>query len=144
MRNKMNYQRGRGNAAGKGTPSPFEDLRRAVAGDGYWAERLGPVFDGETHPFSLHLAVFVQPYLGYLLGGRKTVESRFSAVRCPPYRRVQPGDAVLLKASGGPVVGLCQIRQTWFYRLDPESWQLIRKEFTEALCAQDPHFWQSR
>jgi adenylate kinase family enzyme len=144
MRKKMNKRCGRSGAEGNGSPSPFDNLQRVVADDPYWAERLGPIFDGEAHSFSLHLAVFVEPYLGYLLGGRKTVESRFSAVRCPPYRRVQPGDAVLLKASGGPIVGLCQVRQTWFYRLDPDSWRFIRKEFTEALCAQDPEFWRSR
>src|SRR4051794_23702908 len=135
MRKKMNKRRGKSGAEGNGSPSPFENLRRVVADDTYWAKRLGPIFDGEPHSFSLHLAVFVEPYLDYVLSGRKTIESRFSVVRCPPYRRVQPGDAVLLKASGGPVVGLCQVRQTWFYRLDPDSWQFIRKEFTEALCA---------
>ena len=27
---------------------------------------------------------------------------------------------------------------------DPKSWESIRKEFTEALCAQDPSFWHAR
>jgi adenylate kinase family enzyme len=42
------------------------------------------------------------------------------------------------------VVGLCEVGQTWFYRLDPRSWRTIRKEFTQSLCAQDPNFWESR
>lgn len=141
----MNKRRGRSSAAGKDSVlSPYETLRRAVASDPYWSERLRGVFEGEEHPFSVHLAVFVEPYLEYVLAGQKTVESRFSRVRCPPYRRVRPGDVVLLKASGGPVMGLCEVRHTWFYNLDPDSWQTIRKEFAEALCAQDPEFWTDR
>jgi hypothetical protein len=115
-----------------------------VKGDGFWEPYLRALWNGRRHAFSVHLAIFVEPYLGYLLEGHKTVESRFSAVRCPPYRRVQRGDVLLLKLSGGAVVGICQVGQTWFYRLDPRSWQTIRKEFTQALCAQDPSFWESR
>lgn len=125
-------------------PPSYEDLRRAVAGDSYWAERLRGLVRGWSHPFSLHLGVFVEPYLGYVLAGRKTVESRFSVVRCPPYRRVRRGDTLLLKASGGPVVGLCEVRDAWYYHLDPDSWSSIRQEFSEALCAQDPEFWRAR
>ena len=54
------------------------------------------------------------------------------------------GDIVLVKRSGGPVVGLCQVSDAWFYRLDPKTWDSIRHEFTEALCAQDPQFWIER
>jgi dephospho-CoA kinase len=124
--------------------SPFEALRDAIIGDTFWETRLHGLWSGKRISFSLHLAVFVEPYLSYVLDGRKTVESRFSVVRCPPYRRVRRGDVLLLKLSGGPVVGLCQVGQTWFYRLDSDSWRAIRREFTEALCAQDPAFWLAR
>jgi hypothetical protein len=40
----------------------------------------------------------VEPYLGYILEGKKTIESRFSKPLIPPYRRVALGDVVLLKA----------------------------------------------
>jgi dephospho-CoA kinase len=92
----------------------------------------------------VHLAVFVEPFLEYVLSGRKTVESRFSAVRFPPYRRVSRGDLVLLKASGGPVVGVCEVGAAWFYRLEPDSWKTIRREFAAALCAENPEFWRMR
>lgn len=141
----MNNRHGR-NIVGErdSQPSPFEAVREAVKGDEFWEAYLRGLWNGRRNQFSVHLAIFVEPYLGYLLEGRKTVESRFSAVRCPPYRRVQRGDVLLLKLSGGAVVGLCQVGQTWFYRLDPRSWQTIRKEFTQSLCAQDPSFWESR
>ena len=118
-------------------------LSKAISGDEYWTRCFDSATDG-NRPSAVHLAVFVEPFLQYVLDGRKTVESRFSVRRIAPYCRVHPGDVVLLKRAGGPVVGLCRVADVWFYRLDPSSWNLIRKEFTVALCAQDPAFWESR
>ncbi len=134
-----------GRGSGNGSqPFPPDVLRRAVAGDKFWEGYLRGLWSGERLSYSLHLAVFIEPYLSYMLEGRKTIESRFSVVRCAPYHRVQRGDVVLLKLSAGPVVGLCRVGQTWFYRLDQRSWREIRGEFTERLCAQDPDFWRAR
>ncbi len=121
--------------------SLIDGLGSILGHDEYWMQRLVTVIDESV---SLHLAVFVEPYLGYLLDGRKTVESRFSLRRSPPYGRVDHGDLVLLKRTGGPILGLCEIAETWNYQLDSPSWSVIRAEFTEALCAQDPAFWQAR
>lgn len=121
----------------------FDAILERVIGDPFWEPYLRSVSDGQN-PQSIHLAVFVEPFLGFVLNGRKTVESRFSAVRCPPFDRVRSGDVILLKKAGGPVVGLCRVSHVWSYNLDPDSWREIRQEFTEALCAQDPLFWESR
>ncbi|MFC1970056.1 hypothetical protein ACFLVV_02430 [Chloroflexota bacterium] len=51
---------------------------------------------------------------------------------------------VLLKESGGNIVGLCLIAHAWFYELDINSWYTIREGFAKALCAQDPDFWDKR
>lgn len=125
-------------------PLPFEAVREAVASDPFWEGYLHDLSSKKPCGFSVHLAVFVEPFLQYVLDGRKTIESRFSAVRCPPYRRVKSGDVILLKRSGGPVVGICEVGQVWSYNLDPDSWEFVRKEFAEALCAQDPEFWKAR
>lgn len=114
---------------------------RAFGDDNYWAARLAAFKQREI---GLHLAIFVEPYLTYLLEGRKTVESRFSMRRYPPYGRVSPGDVVLIKKSGGPIVGVCEVGDVWHYRLDPHSWKELRQTFTNALCAQDPAFWKAR
>jgi len=119
-------------------------LNEQVRSDPFWNPRLAQWTGPGVAPFAIHLAVFVEPYLQYVLDGKKTVESRFSVNRCAPYRRVEDGDVILLKRSGGPVVGLCQVSQVWSYRLAPESWEEIRQGFTEALCAQDPQFWKQR
>lgn len=122
----------------------IEEVRTAVQKDSFWEDYLAQPTSQNGVPFAFHLAVLVEPYLQFILDGRKTVESRFSIRRRAPYQRVQRGDVVLLKRSSGPIVGLCQITDAWFYQLDPGSWETMRKAFTEALCAQDPAFWETR
>jgi ASC-1-like (ASCH) protein len=112
--------------------------------DAFWQERLTKfLFDGSS-PNTVHLAIFVEPYLKFILEGKKTVESRFSSHRCAPYHQVQVGDILLLKRSSGPVVGLCEVASVWFYKLDPDSWDNIKKEFAKDLCIQNPSFWEAR
>lgn len=105
-------------------------------------ELLAPFVSGTTDA-SLHLGVFVEPYLGFMLDGSKTVESRFSINRCPPYGRVKAGDVILLKGAGRPVVGACRADYVWSYALDPHSLEGIRDRFSSAICAQEG-FWASR
>jgi hypothetical protein len=128
------------------SPQPLLErrLKEAVRGDPFWEQYLSRTTESSTSPFGLHLAVFVEPYLQYLLDGRKTVESRFSVHRIAPYQSAGIGDIILLKRTGGPIVGLCRVISVWFYRLDPTTWASIRRTFTEALCAQDPTFWHQR
>lgn len=118
---------------------PLLDSLIADASD-EWATVLRP-FEGETEA-GIHLAVFVEPYLSFILQGTKTVESRFSRNYIAPHGRVAVGDLILLKASGKPVVGHCRVSQVWDYVLDPASWEDVRS-FGAALQAQDG-FWESR
>ena len=120
---------------------PYRAIRLAAEKSGYWAERLR-LLKAVRH--SIHLAIFIEPYLTLLLQGKKTVESRFSSVRCAPFQRVRTGDVVLIKRSGGPIVGICEVGQVWSYELDPSSWREIRRSFINELCAQDPDFWATR
>lgn len=118
-------------------------LQHAVKGDSFWEPCLDSMLQKQTS-FGLHLAVLVEPYLRYILEGRKTIESRFSSRRIAPYGNVQSDDVILLKRTGGPVLGLCQISNRWYYELDPQSWNEIRTEFSQMLCVQDPAFWKQR
>ncbi|MBK6510275.1 MAG: ASCH domain-containing protein [Haliea sp.] len=93
---------------------------------------------------TIHLGIFTEPYLDYILEGKKTVEARFSAVKCAPYKRANTGDILLLKKTGGPIVGVCKIGRVWTYNLEPVSWNEIKSSFTDMLCAHDPEFWDSR
>jgi len=121
-----------------------DEVQAVMQGDPFWEGYLTQSLSQSSVPFALHLAILVEPYLQFILDGRKTVESRFSARRRAPYESVRGGDVVLLKRSGGPLVGISQVADVWFYRLDPKSWKAIRAEFTAALCAQEPAFWKQR
>lgn len=93
---------------------------------------------------TVHLAIFVEPYLSAVLDGRKTIESRFGVQKRPPYLRVQTGDIILLKRSGGPVMGVAIAQAVRFYQLSPTVLNRLRDEFAEALFAQDDEFWDAR
>ncbi len=122
--------------------SVLENLRDRLTADGR-SHRLGNS-GPEGDACGVHLAIFVEPYLELVLAGKKTIESRFSVNRCPPYNAVKKGDLLLLKRSGGPVVGVASVGQVWSYDLDPDSWFLIRNHFAEQLCITDPEFWASK
>lgn len=110
----------------------------------YW----GKVCEIDSRPSkrqnSIHLAVFVEPFLQFVLDGRKTVESRFSIHRRPPFGCVRSGDLVLIKESGGPVVAMAEVSNVWYYQLDPSAWNFIRNRFAEQLCMDDSEFWKSK
>jgi len=93
---------------------------------------------------NVHLAVFVEPYLSFVLDGRKTVESRFSSVRCPPYKCVAPGDVILLKQSSGPVVGICRATSASYYQLDKATLRELKSRFSKMICPENEKFWQDR
>ena len=44
-----------------------------------------------------HLGVFTEPYLTYMLDGKKTIESRFSKNKILPYNQISKDDIVIVK-----------------------------------------------
>jgi ASC-1-like (ASCH) protein len=119
-------------------------LQSAVEGDLFWESYLSALPEQAVLPFTLHLGIFIEPYLQFILEGKKTIESRFASRRFAPYNQVKQGDILLLKQSSGPIVGICQVTHCWFYQLNSESLETIQRDFAEALCAQDQEFWQQR
>lgn len=107
-------------------------------------DELKTIIEHGNFRFGIHLAIFVEPYLKYIIEGKKTVESRFSVNRIAPFKRIFQGDLVLLKKSGGPVIGFCLVKNVWFYQLNPSTWNEIKNNFESALCVQDPRFWESK
>jgi hypothetical protein len=117
-------------------------LREALAADTYWCSLLARLAD--QSPCGLHVGVFIEPYLQLLLEGKKTLESRFSINRTAPYQKVADGDLLLLKRSGGPIVGICQIMHAWSYELDAAAWNTLKTQHARALCIQSPAFWEQK
>jgi hypothetical protein len=92
----------------------------------------------------LHLGVFVEPYLSWILEGRKTIESRFTRRRIAPFGVVDGGDWLVLKRSAGPIVAVCRITAATHFELRPTTLARIRDRYGAAMCAEDAEFWRSR
>ncbi len=97
----------------------------------------------ETLENSIHLAVFIEPYLSFVLEGKKTIDSRFSVHRHAPFEQVRKGDLLVLKQSSGPICGVCRVSHAWYYRLDPTTWSEIER-YASALCMDDSAFWAKK
>jgi hypothetical protein len=88
-----------------------------------------------------HLAIFVGSAIDDIISGRKTIESRFSLSRILPYAQIAKDDVILLKKSGGDVIGKVLADNVLYYdNLTPESIAILRKEYNRELCASD-NFW---
>lgn len=117
----------------------LNQLARAADKYGDW-KRL-ELFDGSSATAGVHLAVMVEPFLGYILDGRKTIESRFSKPLIAPYRRIAVGDIVLLKA--GCIVACFRAGSVEFIELDDEERRRIVRDHSGTICA-DEAFWDAR
>lgn len=106
-----------------------------------WRDRIKTAM---TKHAGIHLGVFVEPFLEAILDGRKTVESRFGVHRCAPFDRVQAGDLILLKRSGGPVVGIAVAGEASYYELNAELLEDIRDRYAAQIFAEDDAFWEAR
>ena len=108
-----------------------------------WAGRYANALD-PTHPVQLHLAIFVEPFLSWVIDGTKTVESRFSSVRCAPWDAVNENDVVLMKQSSGPVVGSFVVSFVSSYRIAEGDLDDIGGLFGDSIRAEDNEFWANR
>ncbi len=121
--------------------SILSHLQQSLGNHEAWSLKLSP---GNCECFSLHLAILREPYLKFIMQGRKKVETRFAKRPCPPFERVADGDVVLLKRAGGQIVGICEVEKVWFYRLDPNALAEIKRRFGDLICPADGNFWKER
>lgn len=89
----------------------------------------------------IHLGIFSEPCLTYMLDGKKTIESRFSKKKILPYNAISDKDIVIVKASGGNVVAYFTIKKIIFFDLNKTSIEDIRKSYQKELCVDD-NFWE--
>jgi hypothetical protein len=121
----------------------IQQLQPLIAADRSF-RGIGNALDSDLARPRVHLAVFMEPYLSFILDGKKTVESRFSCVRCAPYNKVRSNDVILLKKTGGPVTGICRVAAAWFYQINPQSLKYIQKNFAAQICPAESDFWSDR
>jgi hypothetical protein len=118
-----------------------EYLTRHLGGDPCWHAALTRLAGCQS---SLHLAVLVEPFCGWLLDGSKTIESRFSKVRCAPHGCLAEGDVVAVKRSGGPVAGAFQAGTVRAYHLTQSLLIELREQYAEQIRATGEEFWEQR
>lgn len=121
--------------------SVLTQLRIAVGKNAFWAKRLESTKAGEH---SLHLAILREPYLRFIMEGKKTIESRFAKRACAPYQKISDGDVVILKRAGGAISGICLVEKVWFYRIEEKSLSFIQDKFGTQICPVDGQFWKER
>lgn len=94
----------------------------------------------------IHLAVFNEPFLSLVFSGEKKVESRFSINKISPYRRIDKGDLVIIKKSGGPVSGVFLSEEVEFYsNIDDHQLRNIENMYGKLICSyKDSNFWENR
>jgi hypothetical protein len=111
--------------------------RPTLEDDPFWHHYI------QAHPNrNIHVAILSQPYLDLILTSKKTVESRFSVDRRPPYKNVLEGDVILLKQVGGPIYGIARSQKVWYYQINPGIFASIRMNFGKRLQIEDPELWE--
>ncbi|WP_217601985.1 hypothetical protein [Chitinophaga sp. GbtcB8] len=100
----------------------------------------------EAEQVSIHLAIFSEPFLSLLFNGKKKIESRFSVNNVIPYRKVFKNDIVLVKRTGGPILGVFFVKSVNYYsNLNPSKVEELEKLYSENACWNiDPEFLESK
>jgi len=135
---------GRGNLSfmdlSRWTATALRQIHQELQGDAHWESKLW--YDNGS--WSVHLAVLVEPFMSYVLDGKKTIESRFGTRQVAPFRRTEVGDVLLLKEASGPVTGICEVTEGWFFDLAVVPIAQVRGQFAQAICADGDEFWRLR
>lgn len=92
---------------------------------------------------TIHLGVFSEPCLTYMLEGKKTIESRISRKRQAPYQKISLDDVVVVKKSGGGIVAYFTIKEIQFIDLNEVDIHEIKNKYNNGLCVSDA-FWEAK
>lgn len=88
----------------------------------------------------MHLGIFKEPYLTYMLNGEKTIESRFSKNKIMPYEQISKDDIVIIKKSSGNIVAYFTIKEVMFFDLEKTPIDSIKLRYDKQLRV-DENFW---
>lgn len=92
---------------------------------------------------NVHLGIFAEPYLSYMLDGVKTIESRFTKNRILPYEKITEKDTVIVKKSSGPVLAYFTVKKVLFFDLKKTPIVKIKEKYEKELCVKED-FWISK
>jgi ASC-1-like (ASCH) protein len=122
----------------------IKHLKRELYKDSRWsaiAEKIS-----EDSSVGVHLAIFNEPFLSLIFTGQKKIESRFSINMISPYRKVAEGDIIVLKESGGMIVGVFLAGNVmYFSNPDKKGFEKLKSEYGDLIGSNyDKDFWKKR
>jgi len=92
----------------------------------------------------IHVAILKTGYIKEILAGRKTIESRLTRTMQPPHGKIEPGERLFLKASGGPFMATAVAGEVHrFEDMGPADVQRLRKRYDQAIGGDDA-YWQMK
>ncbi len=88
------------------------------------------------------MAIFKGEAGELILSGKKTIESRFSRVKNPPFGLISSGDLVYIKPSGKDIIGQFRVKKVIFYDgLDLGDFRDLRERYGKELTV-DGDYWK--
>lgn len=92
----------------------------------------------------IHVAILKPGYIHAILAGSKSIESRLTKTMQPPYGRVETGERLFLKASGGPFMATAIAGEVrCFEGLTQGKVDKLRKKFASTVGGADD-YWRSK
>ncbi len=89
-----------------------------------------------------HLAVFTKGVGEKILSGEKTMESRFSSRKIPPFGAISSGDWVYIKTSGEDIIGQFRVQKVFFFDgLSDMDLKTIEKDYGKEISAENS-YWE--
>ncbi len=90
---------------------------------------------------SIHVAILKRPYVRLILEGKKTVESRLMRSAQPPYRAIETGERLFIKASSGPFMATAIAGPVEQHEgLVPNDIHKLRRRHNRAVCGDDAYW----
>ena len=91
-----------------------------------------------------HLAIFKGSGAEKILSGEKSIESRFSKSKIPPFGVISSGDLVYIKSSGKDIIGQFRVKKVIFLDgLTLDDVLDVKKRFEKQLSV-DESYWKDK
>lgn len=97
-----------------------------------------------NQPVRKHLAIFKGQTGEKILSGEKTMESRFSRRKNPPFGVVASGDLVYIKPSGKDPIGQFRVQKVFFFDgLSENDLNDLQKRYGKEISAEE-NYWEAK
>lgn len=92
----------------------------------------------------IHIAILKPAYIHAILAGTKTIESRLTKTRQPPFESIAEGERLFLKASGGPFMATAVAGGVrCIEAASPDDVGRVYKQFGKQIGG-DGAYWESK